>query len=66
VEQKESITRAELKHCTITERRWKRNEVSRGSPDDELNRRSTSLRKFRADGFSELMISKATGLEWGM
>jgi len=38
--------RTELKRCTITEMRWNRNEVSRGSPDKELNWRPTSLMKF--------------------
>ena len=47
VEQKESIMRAELKRCISIERRWDRNEVSRGSPDKEVNRRPTSLKKFR-------------------
>jgi len=61
VEQKESIMRAELKRCTIIERLWNRNEVSRGSPDKELNRRPTSLRKFRADAFSGPRVSTATG-----
>ena len=31
------------------ERRWNRNEVSRESPDKEVNRRPTSLKQFRAD-----------------
>jgi len=31
------------------ERRWNRNEVSRESPDKAVNRRPTSLKKFRAD-----------------
>jgi len=31
------------------ERRWNRNEVSRESPDKEVNRRPTSLKKFTAD-----------------
>jgi len=43
VEQKESIMRAELKRCISIERRWNRNEVSRESPDKEVNRRPTSL-----------------------
>jgi len=30
-------------HCTIIERRWNRNEVSRGYPDTELNRRPSLL-----------------------
>ena len=47
--QKESIIRAELKRCMSTERRWNRNEVSRESPDKEVNRRPTLLKKFRAD-----------------
>ena len=56
--------RTELKHCTVIERRWNRNEISRESPDSELNRRPTSLRKYRADAFSGPMVSKATG--WKM
>ena len=40
---------AELKRCMSIERRWNRNEVSRESPDKEVNRRPTSLKKFRAD-----------------
>jgi len=52
VEQKESIMRAEWKRCIIIERLWNRNEVLRGSPGKELNRRPASLRKFRADAFS--------------
>jgi len=55
--------RAELKRCIIIERRWNRNEVSRGSPDNELNRRSTSLRKFTAEAFNRPRVSKATGWE---
>ena len=35
--------RAELKRCISIERRWNRNEVSRESPDKEVNRRPTSL-----------------------
>ena len=31
------------------DRRWNRNEVSLESPDKEVNRRPTSLKKFRAD-----------------
>jgi len=30
------------------ERRWNRNEVSRESPDKEVNRRPTSLKKFKS------------------
>jgi len=30
--QKESVIKAELKRCISIERRWNRNEVSRGSP----------------------------------
>ena len=41
--------RAELKRCIFIERRWNRNVVLRGSPDKVVNRRPTSLRKFRAD-----------------
>ena len=54
--------RTELKRCTITERRWNRNEVSRGSPDNELNRQPSSPRKFRADAFSgRPRVSEAIG-----
>ena len=53
--------RAELKRCTIIERRWNRNEVSRGSPDSELNRRPASIRKFRADALRGPRVSIATG-----
>jgi len=38
-----------LKRCISIERRWNSNEVSRESPDKEVNRRPTSLKKFRAD-----------------
>jgi len=64
VEQKESIMRAELKRCIIIERRWNRNEVSRGSPDKEVNRRPTSLKKFRADALRGPRVSVTTG--WNM
>ena len=53
--------RTELKRWTITESRWSRNEVSRESPETELNRRPTSLRKFRADAFRGPWVSMATG-----
>jgi len=43
------------------ERRWKRNEVSRESPDKEVNRRPTSLEKFRADTLRGPRVSIATG-----
>jgi len=43
------VIKAELKRCIRIERRWNRNEVSRGSPDKEDNRRPTSLKKFTAD-----------------
>ena len=43
------MIKAELKRCITIERRWNRNEVSSGSPDKEVNRRPTSLKKFRAD-----------------
>ena len=33
------------------ERRWNRNKISRESPDKEVNRRPTSLNKFRADAY---------------
>ena len=39
------MIKAELKRCISIERRWNRNEVSRGSPDKEVNRRPTSLKK---------------------
>ena len=58
--QKEYIMRTELKRWTITGRRWKRNEVSRGSPKIELNRQPTSLRKFKANVFSGPWVSIAT------
>jgi len=48
-----------LKRCISIERSWNRNEVSRESPAKELNRRPTSLKKFRADAFSGPMVSKA-------
>jgi len=57
--QKESIIRAELKRCI--ERRWNRNEVSHESPDKEVNRRPTSLKKFRADALRGPRVSIATG-----
>ena len=49
--QKQSVIRfrAELKRCMSNERRWNRNEVSRESPNKEVNRRPTLLKKFRAD-----------------
>jgi len=43
------------------ERHWNRNEVSRGSPDREVNRRPTSLEKFTADALREPRVSIATG-----
>ena len=43
------------------ERRWNRNEVSRESPDKEVNRRPTSLKKFRADALRGPRVSIATG-----
>jgi len=45
-------------------RRWNRNEVSRKSPDKEVNRRPTSLKKFRADALRGPRVSIATG--WNM
>ena len=42
------------------ERRWNRNEVSRESPDKEVNRRPTSLKKFRADALRGPRVSTAT------
>jgi len=44
-----------------TERRWNRNEVSRESPNKEVNRRPTSLKKFRADALRGPRVSIATG-----
>jgi len=44
-----------------TERRWNRNEVSRESPDKEVNRRPASLKKFRADALRGPRVSIATG-----
>jgi len=43
------------------ERRWNRNEVSRESPNKEVNRRPTSLKKFRADALRGPRVSIATG-----
>jgi len=43
------------------ERRWNRNEVSRESPKKEVNRRPTSLKKFRADALRGPRVSTATG-----
>ena len=43
------------------ERRWNRNEVSRESLDKEVNRRPTSLKKFRADALRRPRVSIATG-----
>jgi len=43
------------------ERRWNRNEVSRESPDKEVNRRPTSLKKFRADALRGPRVLVATG-----
>jgi len=59
--QKESVIKAELKRCISIERRWNRNEVSRGSPDKEVNRRPTSLKKSRADALRRPRVSIATG-----
>ena len=53
--------RTELKRWTITKRRRNRNEVSRESPETELNQRPTSLRKFRGDTFSGPWVSMAMG-----
>jgi len=39
------------------ERRWNRNEVSRESPDKEVNRRPTSLKKFAADALRGPRVS---------
>ena len=56
------MIKAELKRCISIERRWNKNEVSRGSPDKEVNRRPTSLKKFRADALRGPRVSIATGL----
>ena len=55
------MIKAELKRCISIERRWNRNEVSRGSPDKEVNRRPTSLKKFTADALRGPRVSIATG-----
>ena len=56
------MIKAQLKRCIRIERRWSRNEVSRGSPDKEVNRRFTSLKKFTADALRGPKVSIATGL----
>jgi len=43
------------------ERRWNRNAVSGESPDKEVSRRPTSLKKFRADALMGPRVSIATG-----
>ena len=53
------MIKAELKRCIRIERRWNRNEVSRGSPDKEVNRRPTSLKKFTADALRGPRVSIA-------
>jgi len=53
-----------LKRCISIERRWHRNAVSRESPDKEVDRRPTSLEKFRADALRGPRVSIATG--WNM
>jgi len=50
-----------LKRCISIERSWNRNEVSHGSPDKEVNRRPTSLKKFTANAFRGPRVSIATG-----
>jgi len=50
------VIKAELKRCISIERRWNRNEVSRGSADKEGNRRPTSLKKFTADALLLLLL----------
>jgi len=50
-----------LKRCISIERRWNRNEVSRESPDKEVNRRPTSLKKLTADELRGPGVSVATG-----
>ena len=55
------MIKAELKRCISIERRWNRNEVSRGSPDKEVNRRATSLKKFTVDALRGPRVSIATG-----
>jgi len=44
-----------------TERCWNRNEVSRESPDKEVNWRPTTLKKFRTDA---LMGAKGHNCDW--
>jgi len=46
------------------ERRWNRNEVSRESPDKEVNRRPTSFKKFRADALRGPRVSIA--ISWNI
>jgi len=41
------------------ERRWNRNEVSRESPNKEVNRRPTSLKKFTPDALRGPRVSIA-------
>jgi len=53
--------RADLKCYISIERRWNRNEVSRDSPDEEVNRRPTSLKKFKGDALRGPRVSIATG-----
>ena len=50
-----------MKRSISIERRWNRNEVSRESPDKEVNRRAISLKKFRADALMGPRVSIATG-----
>ena len=50
-----------MKRSISIERRWNRNEVSRESPDKEVNGRAISLKKFRADALMGPRVSIATG-----
>jgi len=49
-----------LKCCISIERLWNSNEVSRESPDKEVNWRPTSLKKFTADELRGPKVSIAT------
>jgi len=49
-----------LKRCISIERRWNRSEVSRESPDKEVNRQPISLKKFIADALRGPRVSIAT------
>ena len=63
---KKSIMKAELKRCISIERRWDRNEVSHESPDKEVNRRPTSLKKFRVIIIIIIVIGQCRELTLGL